>query len=504
MAGREARSGDAEVVAMGSSHRPFVGLCFLLIVSAYAFLEGSVMAIALPNVVRDLKISPDTGDLAMTLMIATSAAVLVAVGRLADLIGRRRVILMGVVLAAFSTVLIAVAWDAASLLIARAVQGIATAMILTSVALLNGMFTEAQRPRAFALFGASMGAGLALAPLVGSAALEWGSWRLAFWVNMPVLAIAYVGIRRYVPESRAQTEAISIDVIGTVLLGLGLLLALVGISEGSSAGWWSPRGDGALSFSGQPVSPIPFVLLMATVLLVGFIVWERASLAKGRAVVMDPALFKVRSFRMGCGVSFLFVLGGYSLQYLIPLCGIYLLHLGAADTGLLTATIGLGIVVGGYISAPMGGSLSPRNTVVVGIALMMMGVVGFVVALGSPGSLMLSWSLLLIIGLGYGLTYARITQITLVDVPSDSVGLASGMLVAARTTAMAFGAAAVTAVVIADSGTGGVPLPHVHDVHLALALCFAALAGAFVFALRLGERTVFLTERGAAKGSSVA
>lgn len=488
---------------MGNGNSPFVGLSFLLIVSAYAFLEGSVMAIELPNVVRDLKISPDTGDFAMTLMMATSAAVLVAIGRLADVIGRRRVILMGVALAGFATVLIGVAWDAASLLIARAVQGVATAMILTSVASLNGMFTEAQRPRAFALFGASMGAGLALAPIVGSAALEWGSWRLAFWVNIPILALSYIGIRRYVPESRAQTSGREIDLLGTGLLALGLLLALAGISEGSSLGWWAPRGDSALFLPGLHLSPIPLILLVATGLLVGFTVWERSRLAKGRAVLMDPALFKVRSFRMGCGVSFLFVLGGYSLQYLIPLCGMYLLHLNAADTGLLTATIGLGIVIGGYMSAPAGGNQTPRNIVVLGIVLMMMGVVGLVIALGSPGNLVLYWLLLLIIGVGYGLTFARVTDIALVDVPGDSVGLASGMLVAARTSAMAFGAAAVTAVVVADTGVGSVPLPHLHEVRLALVFCFAALLCAFFFALRLGAQNVFLTARGVTKERSV-
>lgn len=480
----------------GHGGNPFVGLAFILTVSAYAFLEGTVMAIVLPNIVRDLQLSNSTGDLAMTLLIATSAAVLVAVGRIADQFGRRRMVLSGVVLAIVSSILMATAWDAASLLFARAVQGVATAMILTSVALLKGMFCEEQRSRAFALFGASMGLGLAFAPIVGSIALEVGSWRAAFWCNVPVLVLAYAGIRRYVPESRAQGAAVPIDFVGTVLLGAGLLLALTAISEGSSLGWWVPRVGSPFAVTGLPISLIPLLLAASAFALVAFVFVERTRLAGGNAILMDPALLRVHAFRLGCGVSFLFVLGGYSLQFLVPICGMYIMQIGAGLTGLLSAMIGVGIVVGGYSSAPLGRRVQPRTVVIAGLLLMMTGILALGAILGANTDLVLFSGALFAIGIGYGLTYSRITEITLVGVPNDSMGLASGMLVAARTCAMAFAAAALTAIVLTDLNASNAPSPHIGDVHIALGLCVAVLAVALLFALRLGASSNHLSDPG--------
>jgi MFS family permease len=470
-----------------SDNNPFIGLVFILVVSAYAFLEGTVMAIEVPNIVRDLQISTGTANLAMTLLIATSAAVLVAVGRIADQFGRRRMILGGIILAIVSSILMATAWDAASLLFARVTQGVATAMILTSVALLKGMFSEEDRPRAFALFGASMGLGLALAPIVGSLALEVGSWRVAFWINIPILAVAYAGILRYVPESRAQGVAVPVDVVGTILLGTGLLLAITGISEGASMGWWASRADNPFAVTGLPISIIPILLATSIVVLAAFAYVERARLAAGKAILMNPGLLRIQAFRLGCGVSFLFVLGGYSLQFLMPICGATIMHLGVGHTSLLTAMIGVGIVAGGYSSAPLGLRISPRSIVIVGLLIMMLGILSLGATLGPNSDLFIATVCCLAIGIGYGLTYSRITEITLIGVPNDSMGLASGMLVASRTCAMAFAAAALTAILWNNSGTAlG---PHLLDVHIALGLCIVMLAAALILALRLGTQS---------------
>lgn len=468
-----------------SEERPFVGLAFLLIVMGYAFLEGTVMAIELPDIVRDLGISMEIGNLSMTLLIATSAAALVAVGRLADQYGRRRLTLWGVALAAVASTAMACSWNTASLLLARIAQGVATAMILTSLAVLKDMFQGEQRSRAFALFGSSMGLGLALAPLVGAAALAVGTWRAAFWVNLPLLAISYWGIRRWVPESRATSGPVQIDWLGTVLLGGALLTLLSGISEGSSLGWWSPEPGNLATVIGSPVSIVPALLALAVVLLLAFWRVERSRSRRGDSILMDAALLGVPSFRLGCGVSFLFVLGGYSLQFVVPICGVYILQASPGETGILTACIGLGIAAGGYASVPLGRQVHPRTIVVSGLVLMAVGILGLGVTLGETGAIASFSSALFGIGIGYGLTYSRITEITLVGVSSDHVGLATGMLVGARTCAMALGGAILTAMVVSSIGQRETTADQVLQVRYALAFCVASLVLAIALASRL-------------------
>ena len=410
-------------------------------------MEGAVMAIQLPEIVRELNISEAAGNLAMTLLIATSGAVLVAVGRLADRFGRRRLCLVGIGLALAATIGVASSWDAASLLIARSVQGVANAMILTAVALLNHLFSSARgRSLAYAWFGAAMGVGLALAPLVGAAALDAGNWRFAFWINIPILLVCLAGVWCWVPEKRAAGAPETVDVMGTVLLAGALLLALISISEGPRLGWWvaRPAYSGPWPFA---VSIAPILMIVSLALFFCFGAVERWRLQRGLASLMDPTLLSVRSFGLGCAVSFLFVLGGFALQFIIPLSGIYFWHMNTGAAGLLTALMGIGIAAGGWTTLPLARHLGARSVVVLGIAIMIIGTSALWGTM-AWNPILVGFSITLVaFGVGYGMTYSRITEITLADVPAEKLGLASGMLVASRTCAMALGAAGLTSII---------------------------------------------------------
>ena len=475
-------------VAERSPRHPTVGLAFLLLVTAYAFLEGTVMAIELPAIVAELGISPGTGDLAMTILIAVSAAVLIAVGRLADRYGRRRMCLAGIALGIVATVAIASARDGATLLAARAVQGVSTALILTSIALVKSLFPAEKRAAAFGAFGAAMGAGLAFAPLVGAAAIRAGSWRFAFWAWAPILALSYVGVRSTVPESVAERDTDAVDTPGTILLGGSILLALIALCEGSRWGWWEAApATGLTGALFGEISLVPVLFAVAFLFGLGFAMLERQRGRHGRPVLMDPELLGVRSFRLGCAVSFSFVLGGYALQFLVPLVGAAELGLGEGQTGLVTALLGGGIVLGGVASGAPGDRVAARSLVLLGIALMIVATPALWLALESQRAVGFG-ACLTVVGIGYGLTYARITEVALSDVSPDQVGLASGMLVASRTVAMALGAAALTSIVLSGAPSRGGDV-HGSHIPLALGLCVGGLALAFVVAGRLRSPT---------------
>lgn len=433
--------------------RPFVGLGFLLLAIGYSFLQGPVMANEMPEISDSLGISSHTVTLAATIMIAVSGATLIAFGRAADQYGRRRICLYGIVVVLVASVLTALAWSGPMLVFARALQGLGTAMLLTSIGLVSVLFDHHPRKDlAFGLLASSVGVGLALAPLVAAGALALGSWRLSFWLNVPVLIVAYVGIRLTVPESRDEEGIRGLDLPGTVLLAFTVITGLVVVSQGQRYGWITATDAAAADFS-WPLAISPVLLLLTVIAAVAFVRLEARRSRRSLPVLMDQELLKDRRFGFGIAVSFLLVLGGYALQFTVPVFGRVVLSEDALQVALLTATIGAGIVAGGLVAAPLGKRFSGRSAVLagLGVAALMLGLLtallaGHLDGVGLP-------AILFAFGIGYGLAYARVTEVVMVGVPSARVGLASGMMVASRTVAMAIGSAAMTAIMLGSTTT---------------------------------------------------
>jgi len=472
-------------VSTPATQRPLIGLGFLLLAIGFAFVQGTVMAVELPEIVADLGLTPVSGTLAATIMIAVSGATLITAGRAADIYGRRRICLAGIVVVIGASAMSALATDGLAFFASRAIQGAGTALLLTSIGLVGVLFGQSdKRDLAFALLGASVGVGLAAAPLIAAGALALGSWRFSFWLNLPVLAIAYVGIRAFVPETRDDAATPGIDWSGTVFLAVGVIALLFMLTQGSHYGWLiSTEASAALGWS-PGISPIP---LLGVVTLAAFVVFARVEASRrraGRPVLMDIELFAGRRFAIGCAVSFLFVLGGYALQFMVPVFGRLVLQADTLHVTLLSAVSGVGIAVGGIAAAPLGRRFGDRPVVLGGLWLAAVALAVLLALLdidlnGAQLALVLA-----VFGLGYGLTYARITEVALIGVPHARLGLASGMLVASRTLAMAIGSAALTVIMLANAGAGPpTAMEEIAASRIAFGVGLALLAAAFAVAL---------------------
>lgn len=472
---------------MFDTKRPFVGLTFLLLAVGYSFLQGPVMAVELPDVSRSLGISDRTSALAATIMMAVSGATLVACGRAADQFGRRRICLYGIVVVLIASVITAVAWNGLVLVLARALQGLGTAMLLTAIGMVGVIFAHSDRRNlAFALLGASVGAGLALAPLAAAGAVALGSWRLSFWLNVPILIVVYVGIRATIPESSDETAAKGTDWPGTVLFALGVLAGLFVFTHGESMGWLLANEAVAAGRWPFAISPVAFVLVGAVLAFFGFERVEAARLKRSLPVLMDATLLRSRRFGLGCLVSFLLVLGGYALQFMVPVFGRVVLEEDSMQVALLTATSGIGIAAGGLLAAPTGSRFGGRLVVLAGLALAAaaLGLTTYLLAhqLGQFNFVVVLFAF----GIGYGLVYAKITEVVLLDVPLERTGLATGMLVASRTCAMAIGSAALSAIMLASSdATSSLSETELAASHTAFGLGAAFLVAAFFVALAI-------------------
>src|SRR5580692_115191 len=209
------------------------------LVSSLMMLDSNIVAVSLPAIGRSLGASFTGVQWVISAYVLTYAALLMASGSYADLRGRRKSVLIGLVVFAASSAACGVATSSLLLNIARAAQGVGGAFLLTaSLAILSNAFTGAERAYAFAFWGASLGIALAVGPIIGGAITNFVGWRWAFLVNVPASAVLILATLKFIGESR-DPNAKRLDISGTVTFSAGLALLIWALIDGNDAGWSS-------------------------------------------------------------------------------------------------------------------------------------------------------------------------------------------------------------------------------------------------------------------------
>jgi MFS family permease len=185
------------------------------LVSSLMMLDSNIVAVSLPAIGRSLGASFTDVQWVISAYVLTYAALLMASGNYADLRGRRKSMLIGLVVFAASSAACGVATSSLLLNIARAAQGVGGAFLVTaSLAILSNAFTGAERAHAYAFWGASLGIALAIGPIIGGVITKYFGWRWVFLVNVPASAILVAGTLKFIGESR-DPNAKRLDVLGT-------------------------------------------------------------------------------------------------------------------------------------------------------------------------------------------------------------------------------------------------------------------------------------------------
>ncbi|HEY7966268.1 MAG TPA: MFS transporter [Solirubrobacteraceae bacterium] len=248
--------------------------------STTAFLDGTLVNVALPAIRADLGGGLATQQWIVDGYLLTLGSLLLVGGSLGDIFGRRRVFAAGVAGFGAASLLCALAPDAPLLVAARALQGVAGALLVPStLALIMDSFQEHQRAAAIGAWTAWTGIATAIGPLAGGLLVELGSWRWIFVVNLPLVA-ATLWLLEHAPRGRASAPA-RVDWTGGLLAALGLGGPVFALIEQPRYGWSSGR-----------VWP---ALVAGCALLVAFVVWERRS----RAPMLPLQLFAIRNFGVG-------------------------------------------------------------------------------------------------------------------------------------------------------------------------------------------------------------
>ncbi len=338
--------------------------------------------------------------------------------------GRRRLLLIGVVLFAFGSAMCGFATNMGLLIAGRCVQGLAVALFSTSpLSIVGDVFPEERHALAFSIWAAIGAAGSAVGPLVGGALTELFGWRWFFFINLPVAALTIVLVLAIVPESKDETARGAFDRLGFITITLGLAALVYGLQAGDDAGWTT--------------LPVLGSLLAGAALLVIALTAER----RAEQPLLDPGLFRLPGYLAVLGVA---VAGNFGFSAVIFFSALYLqdqLDLAPLQAGLAMLAFSACFVV----TLPLAGSLSQRvgqrALMAIGMALMAAASLLFL-----PSGL---WWLVLalgVAGIGQGFAFNTSTTAAMDAVPQSRSGAASGVLNAARQLGSILGIAGAGAV----------------------------------------------------------
>ena len=401
-------------------------------------LDVSVVNVALPAIRHGLGFSEVDLQWVVNAYTVTFAGFLLLGGRAADMLGRRRVFVVGLVLFALASLAGGVADSRSVLIAARAIQGLGGAVIApASLSILTTTFAEGPaRNRAVGIWGAMGGAGGAAGVLLGGILTDLLSWRWILFINVPIGLVAAFAAQRLLLESRNPNATRSFDVQGALAATVGLSLLVLGIVRTDQTGW----GD----------AQTLIIIAAGVVLLAGFVLIEGRF---ARAPLMPLRIFRSRTLDAANAVVMLVGGASFGMWFFVSLYLQQVLGYSPIRAGLAFLPMTLCIVIGSTAASRLVGRFGPRPLLMLGMASLTAGLAWFA-AISAHGTYlgdMLFPSLLTALGIGLAFVPATISAVA--GVAPHEAGLASGLVNTARLFGGALGLAILAA--IATDHTNG-------------------------------------------------
>ena len=430
---------------------PFIALGVAMII-----VDATIINVAVPTIIRDLHTTAVAAEWINSIYSLVFAALLITLGRLGDMFGRRRLFCIGTVWFVLASVVAATASSGGVLIFGRFLQGIGGAMILpATLSTVNSLFRGRDRAIAFAIWGSTIGGMAAVGPFLGGFLTTEASWRWAFLINVPLGIAILAGLLTVVPETSDPQAPRGVDLPGQVTLVVGLAALVFGLIEGQSYGWWiSTRRLDLLGWPKGVLSPVPVAFAVAVLALSGFVLVERSRLRAGRLVVVDLRLFSISSFSRGNVAALIVALGEFGLLFVLPLYLQGALGLSALETGAVLVPLAGGTLLAGGVTPMLAPRLGPRGVVQLGLLLEIIGIGALGVILGPHTALGIIIACLFIYGVGVGFATAQLTGVILTDVPVQASGQGSGIQSTFRQVGSALGIAILATILITTLGSG--------------------------------------------------
>ncbi|MER5933880.1 DHA2 family efflux MFS transporter permease subunit [Streptomyces sp. NPDC002054] len=427
------------LTSSGSPAGPQAALYALCVSFFMICLDATVVNVAVPDIRASLGASLDEAVWVNSAYALCYAVPLILAGRLGDRYGPKRIFLTGLAGFTAASLACALAPSASVLIAARAIQGLAAALIAPqTMSLIVHLFPAGRRGRALGIWGAVGGAAMAAGPVIGGLLITWTGWRGIFLVNIPVGIAGWIAAARLLPDWRPAKEH-RLDLWGIALSALGLTALIFGVQSGEAYDWGTVAG---------PVT-IPTILTFSVLCLGVFVWWQHRN---PREPLLPLRLFHNRNFSAAAtaGGAMGAAMGGLFLPLMIYMqsdLGYTPLAAGAATVPLFALSSLCARLAGKWSD-----TTSPRTLAALGFALLIVGI-GSLALLLYPGISL--WALmpsLLVAGIGIGLVSAPLAGIATRTLEPSLVGAASGVFNTTRQLGGALGSAATGVLLQAHLG----------------------------------------------------
>jgi EmrB/QacA subfamily drug resistance transporter len=393
-------------------------------------LDVSIVNVALPSIQTDLNFAPENLQWVISGYALTFGGFLLLGGRVGDLLGRRRLFMVGLGAFALFSLACGLATSEGMLIAFRALQGLAGAILSPSVfSIVSVTFREgSERNKALGILGAIAGSGAAIGVLAGGVLTQYAGWEWIFFVNVPIGVGALFFVPRFVRESRATDMTRHFDTAGAVTVTASLMLLVYGLTQSTNVGWSSGRTIGVL---------IASVALMAT------FIWIEA---RSRSPLVPLSFFRRRTPTGANVIGFGLGTMVFGMFFLLSLYMQQVLGFSALKTGVGYLAVALTAVAASGAAQALVTRLGVKPVLITGLVLLGVGQLYFtqVSVNGSYVSDLLPGFIL--IGIGLGFSFVPVSIAALAGVTGRDAGLASGLINTSQQIGGALGLAILTTI----------------------------------------------------------
>jgi EmrB/QacA subfamily drug resistance transporter len=424
---------------------PWLVLTIVCMAQFMVILDATIVNVALPSIQADLDMSDADLQWIVNAYTLVFGGFLLLGGRAGDLLGRKRVFLVGVVIFSVASLLNGLAQSSEFLIIFRGVQGLGGALIApAALSIIMTTFAEGpERNKAMSVWAAIAVGGAAVGLLLGGILVDAFSWPWIFFVNVPVGIAVFIAALRYVPESKDEAAHKSFDLLGATTVTVGLVTLVYAIVKAQEKGWASAH---TLGIGG-----------LAIALLAAFVLIERRSAEP----LVRLSIFRVRTVRAANIVMFLVAAGLFAMFFFNTLYLQRVLGYSPLEAGLAFLPFTAGIIVGAGLSQALVQKVGARELPLIGMVLAIAGMLLFTRL--QPDSEYLTDFLppVILASIGMGLTFVPVTLIATSGVPRADAGLASGLYNTSQQIGGALGLAILSTLAVSatDDTLSGVAQP---------------------------------------------
>jgi EmrB/QacA subfamily drug resistance transporter len=417
-------------MSVEQNRKRWLALAVIVAAQFMVVLDVAIVNVALPSIKTDLHFNQENLQWVITAYSILFGGVLLLGGRLADLLGRRRLFAAGIVLFTVSSLLDGLAWSEGSLIAFRSLQGLGAAMLSpAALSILTTTFEEGrERNIALGIWGAASGSGGAAGVLLGGALTSAFSWSWIFFINVPVGAIVLAVTPWLLRESRAKLDHRHFDTAGAASITGGLMLLVYAMTRATQHGWATTETVG--------------LLVASAALVVGFVVIELRS----KAPLLPMGIFRLRTLAASNVSGLLLAAAVFSQFFLLTLYMQQVLHYSALQTGVAYVALTLSIIGFSAVSQSLVTRIGVRPVLPVGLLL---SAAGLVLYAQLPVRGHYFWDLFpafLLSGIGLALAFVPMSIGALTGVQQSEAGVASGLINTSQQIGGAIGVAAATTI----------------------------------------------------------